>query len=181
MKLPVLCQGRPYEKLLYFFSIIQITLEFTLPPGRQELFFYHLWMYLFLATAIAVESIRIIQIPYLLGYLLHNSTILAFNKQASLIQYGALLLFSLFLVMIYGEMDFQKYPDSDGPYDVGYVMARTLKHGNEIQVFYPIKIKEESDELEVADWLPHGEKSITGIIALTVSFVNLVKLPFVYL
>ena len=56
-----------------------------------------------------------------------------------------------------------------------------MKHGNEVQVFYPIKIREESDELEVADWLPHGEKSITGILALTVSLCNLVKVPFVHL
>lgn len=178
MKLPFLCQGRPYEKLLYIFSIVEITLDASLKPEKQELFFFHLWMYIFVGTSMAVESVRIIQMPYLLGFLLHHLTVL--NHQASLIQYGALLLFSVFLGMLYGEMDFQKYPESEGPYDVGYAMARSLKYGNEVQVFYPAKLGE-SEELEVADWLPHGDKSITGILALTVSLCNLVKVPFVHL
>ena len=76
MKLPFLCQGRPYEKLLYLFSIAEITLDATLSPERQELFFFRLWMYLFLATAIAVESVRTIQFPYLVGFVLHHSTLL---------------------------------------------------------------------------------------------------------
>lgn len=83
MKLPIMCQGRPYEKLLYIFSIAEITLNATLNPERQELFAFRLWMYMFLAAAIAVESLRTIQFPYLLGYILHHST--ALNHQASLI------------------------------------------------------------------------------------------------
>ena len=141
MKVPILCQGRPYEKLLYFFALIEITLDATVDANKQEMFFYHLWMYLLIVASISIESIRMIQIPFLIGFVIHNSTILSGNHTASLIQYGGFLLLSLFLVWTYGEMDFQKYPDAQGPYDVGYTMARTQKYGNEIQVFYPIKIK----------------------------------------
>ena len=81
------------------------------------------------------------------------------------------MLLSLWLRYIFGNVNFSKYPEFDAPYKAGYKTFRTSRYGNEVCVFYPInkntEVKKETD----VDWLPHGDKTLKGLLMLSLKRV----------
>lgn len=72
---------------------------------------------------------------------------------------------SLILRLIYGNSDFSRYPSTpEAPFKCGYQKVSTYRFGNEVHVYYPIDKKTEITKDKDACWLPHGEKTIKGLL-----------------
>ncbi len=88
------------------------------------------------------------------------------NRILAIVLLGSGLMISIYLRIIFGSVNFTKYPEFEAPFNAGYQTLRTSKYGNEVHVFYPIskdiEIKRETDP----DWLPHGEKTLKGLLML---------------
>lgn len=95
----------------------------------------HWAMFYALVIGAYAEGIRVIQLPMIVGYIIHYNL----ESVLSCSVYAALLAFTVALKLVYGNVDFSKYPDCpEAPFDCGYRTVRTSKFGNEVQVFYPI-------------------------------------------
>lgn len=70
------------------------------------------------------------------------------------------------LKLMFGNVDFSKYPDSKGPFDVGYKTIRTERFGNEIHVYYPIQKLSDTEKRKYRPtfWLPHAYKTLMGTV-----------------
>lgn len=78
---------------------------------------------------------------------------------------GIGLSLSLILRLVYGNSDFSRYPSTpEAPFKCGYQKVSTYRFGNEVHVYYPIDKKTEITKDKDACWLPHGEKTIKGLL-----------------
>ena len=113
-----------------------------------------------------LEGIRITQVPNLLGFIISLilNHLLTFTY-ASHWSLGIGLSLSLILRLIYGNSDFSRYPSTpEAPFKCGYQKVSTYRFGNEVHVYYPIDKKTEITKDKDASWLPHGEKTIKGLL-----------------
>jgi len=176
---------RYLEHLAYIAQTALLTLEIIGAAAngnsRTELGAYICWGILgglYLLAAV-IENLRLVQIPGLLSFIAYS--IVAFidvglmnshkNRILALVLLGVGLLLSLWLRYVFGNVNFSKYPEFDAPYKAGYKTFRTSRYGNEVCVFYPIskdtEVKKETD----VDWLPHGDKTLKGLLMLSLKRV----------
>jgi hypothetical protein len=88
------------------------------------------------------------------------------NRVLSVVLLGIGLVISFTLRIIFGNVNFSKYPEFEAPFNAGYQKIRTVKYGNEVHVFYPINKDTEVIKETDPDWLPHGDKTIKGLLML---------------
>jgi hypothetical protein len=89
------------------------------------------------------------------------------NRFLAIVLLGVGLLISIYLRMVFGNVNFSKYPEFDAPYKAGYQTIRTQRYGNEVHVFYPISKETEVEKDTDPDWLPHGDKTLKGLLMLS--------------
>ena len=52
----------------------------------------------------------------------------------------------------------------EAKFSVGHRIMRSIRYGNEVEVFYPIA---KGTCGEAPEWLPHGRKSLKGLLNLS--------------
>ena len=145
---------RIFEKILFLVSYFEVAL--LLWSNHSLLIYTKIIIIILFAFNRYFEGFILCQVPLTIGLLTHLYT------NDSLIILGATLVISTILRIKYGAPNFSSYPSNvNAPYDVGTVMARTMKFGNEVQVFYPIDKKHHRED--EADWAPHGIDTIRAI------------------
>jgi hypothetical protein len=129
---------RYIEHLLYLTQVALFSLDIKSQSDAStsaELASYIVWGTLgglYILAAI-FENLRLIQIPQFVSFVAYSIVAIIDvvkmnfhkNRFLALILLGVGLMISIYLRMVFGNVNFSKYPEYDAPYKAGYQTIRT--------------------------------------------------------
>jgi hypothetical protein len=157
--------GRLMESAQLCVGVILVILEALKSPYAT---YANYAMIYCLVVGALTEYLRAIQLIVIFSYLVYSFNLLVISQTISTLFFALSITFVIVLNLIYGQGNFEKYPKMpEAPFKVGYKTFRTTnKHGNEVHVYYPISKNTDITNVNNPKWLPHGEKTISGILML---------------
>ena len=126
---------RIFERSIYLSSTLFLVF-------RSYSIFSYLLLVLVWALIIAgmgKEGLRIAQLPCILSSLIHILLGEVLNLKFSLYLYWFGIFISIFLVFLYGELDFKSLGEFSGRCGVGTKHFWAKKYGNYVTAYYPIE------------------------------------------
>ena len=121
------------------------------------------------------EGIRLIQLPYMFGIVIHLLALTLPGMWPYFISLVTclLLLVSIILHLHLGHSDLSHVTLSDAPYLVGHREIRSVTLSQEISVYYPVDRNPENERLlrrNESLWLRKGDKTLKGMARASVPY-----------